>query len=778
MKVCTYFSVLYILFLFPFLSLGNTIYVDIDATGSDNGTTWNHAYNDLQDAINAAAVGDIIWVAQGTYLPQRDHTGNLSPADPRDKVFYLNKDIVILGGFDGSESDFKQRDIENNVTRLSGDIGVATDSADNCYHVLMTSTLGKNASIDGFTISHGNADGSGSISFGGTIYRNLGGGLTDYNSTRAKMNNLTISENYAEGGGGIYMLYSWIHFHKCTIHNNTSKNGGGLFSEYTNEVYTQTKIKNNRASRGGTSSGGGLFCNFCKSAFYQSEFTKNTCDDEGGAAFLYNPSQVEFPIFEHVKIDSNEASNGGGIHCFYSSSRLVDCEITNNTATLGGAVYNAYAGQPIIIDGLIADNQAQHGGGVYAIGSSYCFLVNTVVKSNNATFSGGGIYHSNGANIRLVNAILIDNSASYGGGIYATNSTPFYWNSTFYNNEASNLGGAIYCGTMFSTDIVHIKNCLFKENKVNGMNNVIYADIDTVSGSVLVEYALTQENSLFSSGTGIINNIDPQFIDESNPIGSDNTWQTKDDGLALQNNSTILEKGFYDYAPYRDFLNKWRPLIPSLGAYENLRNPGKLYVDSSATAGLKSGLDWANAFVDLTEALRIAINGDTIYMAEGIYFATDGYDATKSFQIQDSITIIGGYSSAGLVHDPLIHQTILSGNIGDLNDTIDNTHHVLTIENGLVKLSGLTIQEGNASYGSLYEYGGGVFVKSNVHAILDEVNISGNRSEKDGSGLYLSNPATLKLIDCNITNNSYGGKSNFDMELGAELIINPVTTIE
>ena len=52
------------------LLLSRTIYVDVHSPGpTRNGTSWGHAYADLQLALGAAVPGDTIKVADGTYKP-------------------------------------------------------------------------------------------------------------------------------------------------------------------------------------------------------------------------------------------------------------------------------------------------------------------------------------------------------------------------------------------------------------------------------------------------------------------------------------------------------------------------------------------------------------------------------------------------------------------------------------------------------------------------------------------------------------------------------------
>ena len=52
-------------------STARVIYVDDDAPGANNGSSWPNAYVFLQDAIAGSRSGDEIRVAQGTYRPDR-----------------------------------------------------------------------------------------------------------------------------------------------------------------------------------------------------------------------------------------------------------------------------------------------------------------------------------------------------------------------------------------------------------------------------------------------------------------------------------------------------------------------------------------------------------------------------------------------------------------------------------------------------------------------------------------------------------------------------------
>ncbi|MDV7402553.1 hypothetical protein RZS08_64625, partial [Arthrospira platensis SPKY1] len=101
------------------------LYVNDDASGNNDGSSWTDAFNDLQDALalagSCSGVTEI-WVAEGTYYPTSGADRNIS--------FSMVNGVAIYGGFDGTETQLSERNWVSHVTTLSGDIGVPGDNSD------------------------------------------------------------------------------------------------------------------------------------------------------------------------------------------------------------------------------------------------------------------------------------------------------------------------------------------------------------------------------------------------------------------------------------------------------------------------------------------------------------------------------------------------------------------------------------------------------------------------------------------------------------------------
>jgi len=202
---------------------GNILYVNDDAGGINDGTSWANAFTSLQSALLSSCPGITeIWVAQGIYTPS-----DTARAD----AFIMKNNLAIYGGFPNTGNPgFGDRDEDpaTNGTILSGEIGGAGNT-DNSYHVIFNDDNGLNSTsiLNGFTLTGGNADvGSSSDN------RSSGGGMYNRNSSPQVLN-CTFTENRARFfGGGMYNqdLSAPMVTH-CTFTENTVDfDGGGMFN--------------------------------------------------------------------------------------------------------------------------------------------------------------------------------------------------------------------------------------------------------------------------------------------------------------------------------------------------------------------------------------------------------------------------------------------------------------------------------------------------------------------------------------------------------------------
>jgi predicted outer membrane repeat protein len=268
---------------------GSVLYVDDDAPTAGAGLSWATAYRYLQDALaDAAASGGAvneIRVAQGTYTPDQDEAGNVTPGD-RLATFQLLDGVSLMGGHAGlGTPDPELRDLDLFETTLSGDLlgddDTGGSNAENAYHVVTGSGTDETAVLDGFTVTRGNANhpthrqGAGLYNFIGspTVNRCVfqanvsgnaevpGGGAGMYNQS---LSNATVSEcrfvdNVATNvGGGMSNVDSDPTLTDCTFSGNVSAfSGGGIYNQWGEPTLINCLFEGNMA--GGD--GGGAIAN-------------------------------------------------------------------------------------------------------------------------------------------------------------------------------------------------------------------------------------------------------------------------------------------------------------------------------------------------------------------------------------------------------------------------------------------------------------------------------------------------------------------------------------
>lgn len=349
------------------LSIAQTIrYVKPGATGT--GTSWTNASGDIQNMINTSVAGDQIWIAAGTYKPNRKvHEINLITPDNPFNAFLLKAGVKLYGGFAGTESSLADRNWSSNLSILSGYLGTSNNIINKSYHVIVsagnTVAGSDTATLDGFTVRDGRAN---------------------RNSSSSVVNGLYIDHNV---GGGIYTVGAGASsapiIANCTISNDSALiAGGGIYNWASYPVIKNCIIKENVTYSG---NGGGI------------------CNDDA-TSFIYNCTIV-----------NNTGGTGGGIYNADSSSVIKNCIIAENTAAgSGGGIYNCCSAYPIITNCKLVNNTAIYGGGIYNFNTSVPVITNCTIAGNTVTGHSGGIYNMNsGSNLTTVrNCIIWGNSSS------------------------------------------------------------------------------------------------------------------------------------------------------------------------------------------------------------------------------------------------------------------------------------------------------------------------------------------------------------------------------
>lgn len=567
------------------LSAQTTYYVTQHGAGNMSGSDWANASPDLQAIINIASAADEIWMEAGIYTPSQDASGNYSPADSRDKTFYLKDGVKIYGGFSGNEISVSQRDWITFPTFLSGDLSNNdglnfTNNSDNCYHVVTSVQDSGVTELNGVTIQAGNADGTSSqVVEGQLVYAYHGGGLYLYESNLV-IDNVVFTWNFAtQNGGGMYNYKGTSNIYNSSFISNKVDNiygnasGGGAFNILASPTFYRVKFDDNSAFWGGAMSNISTSTNIKKSTFNtnytgenggaiynyasivsisETRFGTNYSAKYGGA--IYNVHNSDLEIFE-TNFRANNAYYGGAIANYDANSHILTSIFDGNFSFEGGGIYNLYA-SPIIENTDFIRNLGFLKGGAVCNYTSGGEFFDCAFDENKSTDVGGGIFNYNSSPM-LKNLIFYKNVSVYGGAITNYNtSNPTIVNNTICENQGTQ-GGGIY--NKNSAPIIN--NCIIWNNSGN--------EIENASSNPLVTYSAIRGASVYP-GTGNTN-LNPTFENPSDPDGTDNTWRTTDDGFRLRAGSPVIDTGdpsitFGEDIVYVPTFNN----IRDMGAYEGL----------------------------------------------------------------------------------------------------------------------------------------------------------------------------------------------------------------
>lgn len=352
-----------------------TIRVKPDGNDSNNGLTWEAAKKKIQSAIDAVALvgGGDVWVAAGTY------SGRIQP----------KTDVILYGGFAGTETTRDQRDFQRNVTILDG--GTA-------YDTVVYVTQGISTTIDGFTVRNGRGHEASLAS-----NDDWGGGFFLDRATVTLRNN-TVTGNYSTHGGGICAKGGVANLLNNTVKGNSGLAGSGIayYSGAAGTIAGNTISANlTPASMSSvTANGGGILCSASSPTITGNLVVGNGVPRRapstyttaltglstagGGIAVSGTPA----PLIASNTFTGNMAASGGGISISTSPVRVVDNVFVSNWGNIGGAVFVSGTGG-VIANNTIVNNAAGTDGAALATSGAAPIVANNLIA-----FNTSGVYNS------------------------------------------------------------------------------------------------------------------------------------------------------------------------------------------------------------------------------------------------------------------------------------------------------------------------------------------------------------------------------------------------
>jgi hypothetical protein len=496
------------------LGLNAQVFVDIDATGSADGTSWANAYTNLNDALLAAPAGSEVWIAEGKYI-------TVDTAS-----FFIDKELTVLGGFVGSETMASEADPSKNETILSGDVmqndvqgvydSISRDDNNRVLFITDTNLVSTfTVTIDGITIQDGSIintaiDAAQRVAF-------TGGGMLTF--AKVDVSRVTFKANFSRFGSAIGSYFETANgstYDDISVENNYTGIANAVWVENTDTVtFSNSKFLGGAAPqetgmvffqnmRGfefancvfdsittPTDRGAAIaFSGVLGADVHDCTFT-NISSDLGGAIYFRNSADFEADrevnadevIIDNCTFDNISTDRWGGVLFFGDvSHRISNCTFSNfagnASAGLGGAVYAQDNDDTVfhaydINNTTFTDGTGNVGGSIFYFSGGHDITMTDVTIDNSTSRGSGGGFYFNGDDILEDVAILqnveITNTSSgaFGGGAIILGHGLSGDSLTFTNNQtglASGNGGGIY-GQSGAPYTFRVTNSTFEGNR-------------------------------------------------------------------------------------------------------------------------------------------------------------------------------------------------------------------------------------------------------------------------------------------------------------------------
>lgn len=686
----------------------------VKENGIGNGSSWTNASGDLQAMINLSNKNDQIWIAKGTYYPNRriQEIGTITPNN-RDNAFLLKTGVSIYGGFVGNEILLSERNIELNSVKLSGDfnnndvISLNQDSivsfsnnSENAYHVIVSAGEGR-LSLNDLIIQGGNANGSGIVKINNLeISRNVGGLFAGNEAQNIKINNCKFQKGFADHTGGAIDIENGqdVKIVGCDIKYNRANHGGGISfrntSENNNYYIENSTISVNNANK----DGGGVFCRSGNTKIYNTSISGNTAiSNVGGGVYVYRQaggSNGSLVMINCLLTGNLAASEGGGLRVASYIKENFDGSPTENedAIRITAKVYNC----------TFSGNRAGNGGAIYRYrAGAKIDIKNSILWGNSSSIKGGEV------NITVQNSLIE-------GGFSGSNNEyldPWFVNAPLFNLAPFSVGDYRVLACSYSINRGTNKDVNILNNDISGNPRIIGNNID------LGAY----ENQVSSAQKSY------KYV-KAGALGDGSSWANASGDLQ----DIINKSGCNDN------------IFVAKGTYYPIRKANNL--------NLMTTLDRDNAFV-----LKNGVN---------LYGGFEGFETDISQRDLSNPNNVSILSGDFLNNDSV---SVDSKGIITFHNNQENAYHVVIFSNLLgITLDGFTIKGGNANNTNDITVnnltidrnsGGGMVVKNSDNIEISNCIVENNLATNQGGGIFFYASKNFNLSKTIVQKNkaTYGG---------------------
>ena len=490
----------------------------------------------IQDAIDLAVNGDVIQLAEGSYLLTEtiifdgDKLSNVTLRGVLD-------DGLPVTSIDGDQSkSIRVIEIQNGIDVVLENVRIINGRTPQAEEyggglLCVDSTL---------TLNHCVVEDNWSFIRGGGLYCSESTLAVNHSSFFSNEANTARTDSK---GGGVYSKASYTNMMNCTFRQNTASAGGGVanygggmnsdvYSTFSHCEFDRNEALPDTASAGFNGQGGGMWSDSPNSSmcvdpfvvtFEDCLFTNNTAGGDGGASYQAgvtgNYAGCTFDE-NHAGVTAFPSGSGGAVFGTKQRSRTyTDCAFNNNTAaTSGGALFHEYrvpceeSFSVTIESCTFSENVAGGPGGAVYGTMQQVVIFNSNFFSNQGS-NGGGLYHAEGG-MELQGCKFENNTAtgeplSSGGGMYI-DVIPFQplvvMDTVLTDNMAHLDGGGVYVtgGVQASATFT---SCNLSSNSVGGSGGGMFFDnggVSTIEDCTVVECSAAEGGGgiFFPPGSG------------------------------------------------------------------------------------------------------------------------------------------------------------------------------------------------------------------------------------------------------------------------------------